>query len=258
MTAPVIFEPGYYQRMRDLERTGWWNAGMRDIAAALLARAQLPPRGRVVDVGCGTGQTLAWLQAMYPACDLLGLDVSPHALAVARTVTGVRVLAATALDLPLATASADLVLTLDVLQHLPLDGGDARALGEIARVLRPDGWLLLRTNAQAFPRTADDPDASFHRYELGELRAKLTRAGLGVVHAGRVNAVMGLAEIPREFRAARRHRGSYHGLLAAPRVTQPWWGVIARRILRAEGALARAGWPVPWGRTIVAICRRIP
>ena len=35
MTAPRIFTPEYYERMRRLEAISWWNAGMRDVAAAL-------------------------------------------------------------------------------------------------------------------------------------------------------------------------------------------------------------------------------
>lgn len=57
--APRIFAPEYYRRMRALEAHGWWNAGMRDVAELLLARADLSEHGTLVDVGCGTGQTMA-------------------------------------------------------------------------------------------------------------------------------------------------------------------------------------------------------
>ena len=57
---PRIFTPEYYARMRDLESVSWWNAGMRDIAARLLDKAQLPENGSVLDAGCGSGQTMAW------------------------------------------------------------------------------------------------------------------------------------------------------------------------------------------------------
>ena len=32
MTAPRIFTPEYYARMRELEAGSWWNAAMRDVA----------------------------------------------------------------------------------------------------------------------------------------------------------------------------------------------------------------------------------
>ena len=60
MTAPRIFTPEYYARMRELEAGSWWNAAMRDVAAMLLDDVQLPPIGTLIDVGCGSGQTLTW------------------------------------------------------------------------------------------------------------------------------------------------------------------------------------------------------
>lgn len=43
------------------------------------------------------------------------------------------------LALPLESGTADLVITLDVVQHLPLNGGDRAALREMRRVLKPRG-----------------------------------------------------------------------------------------------------------------------
>src|SRR5712691_198018 len=151
--------------MRDLEEGFWWNAGMRDVAALLLEMADLPAAGLLLDIGCGSGQTMEWFARMHPGWRAVGIDVAAEGLAAARA-RGVEHLAlASALDLPLHSASVDLVITLDVLQHLPLGGGDARALAEIARVLKPDGYLFARTNAQAFPYTADDATFQFHKYE---------------------------------------------------------------------------------------------
>ena len=46
VSAPRIFTPEYYARMRDLEDASWWNAGMRDVAALLLDTARLPPAAK--------------------------------------------------------------------------------------------------------------------------------------------------------------------------------------------------------------------
>jgi SAM-dependent methyltransferase len=254
MTAPKIFEPEYYERMRALEEAGWWNAGMRDLAERLLRRADLPSRGVLLDVGCGSGQTMSWFRRRWSGWETLGLDLAMEGLRAARKAGGERVLAGSALEIPLPDASVDGVITLDVLQHLPLGGGDLKAIAEIRRVMRPGGVLFVRTNAQSFPHSPDDPEHDFHKYTPGELRGKLEGAGFVVRRIGRVNALLGLAEIPRELRARRRSAGSYVGLLAgmprqglAARAKRSWLGV--------ESALVAAGLSLPMGRTLVALAQ---
>ena len=255
VAAPRIFTPEYYARMRDLEDLSWWNAGMRDIAALLLATVPLPASGTMVDVGCGSGQTMAWFGRMHPSWSTVGLDVAPQGLAAGRARGTRHLLCGSALDLPLASSSADLVMSLDVLQHLPLEGGDRRALSEMWRVVRPGGLLFLRTNAQAFPRAADDARHQFHKYEPVELHGVLCGVGFEILRLGRVNALLGLAEIPRELRV-RRQAHSYHGLLAEPRAGATIAGRMKRRWLRLEGRLLARGVGLPLGRTILALCRR--
>ena len=254
MSAPKIFAPDYYERMRALEEASWWNAGMRDLADRMLRLARLPARGTLLDVGCGSGQTMSWFRRQRPGWATLGLDVAREGLRAARVGAQERVLAGSALDLPLPDASVDAVVTLDVLQHLPLDGGDTRALAEIRRVLRPGGVLFVRTNAQALPRTPDDAGFSFHRYTTPELRRKLEAAGFRVCRIGRVNALLGLAEIPREMRARRTSAGAYVGLLAEVPSRGPAWRA-KRAWLRAENALVAAGLSLPLGRTLVALAQ---
>jgi SAM-dependent methyltransferase len=253
--APRIFTPEYYKRMRDLEAASWWNAGMRDVAALLLHLAALPESGVVLDVGCGSGQTIGWFTAARPNWRAVGLDVSSEGLLASRALGITAVMRASALELPVRDGAVDLVITLDVLQHLPLDGGDRRALHEINRVLKPGGYLFLRTNAQTFPHTPDDPVFAFHKYGRQELRAKLTDAGLTPLRVGRVNAVLGLAEIPRELKAkAQPH--SYHGLLAEPSAQVRWSASLKRKWLRVEGRAVQTGLSWPGGRTLVALCRK--
>jgi SAM-dependent methyltransferase len=253
--GPRIFTPDYYQRMRDLESASWWNAGMRDVASMLLGLVDLPARGLLLDVGCGSGQTMSWFSGLHPGWQTIGLDVAPEGLTAARALGISSVLRASALQLPVPAASVDLVITLDVLQHVPLDGGDGRALSEIARVLKPGGFLFVRTNGQSFPREADDPTYQFHKYEPRELRTKLSAAGLRVIRLGRVNALLGLAEIPRELRAGGREH-SYHGLLAEPVAEPRWQAALKRSWLRVEGRFVQQGGSWPLGRTIVALCQR--
>ena len=183
----------------------------------------------------------------------VGLDVAAEGIESARAA-GLNVLQASALEIPWPTASVDLVITLDVLQHLPLDGGDDTALREIHRVLRPGGVLFVRTNALAYPRTRDDPRFDFRKYKPDQLRARLEHTGFEVRRLSRINALLGLVEIPRELRANRQQKhDGYHGLLATPspdsrasRAIKRWW-------LNVEGRAIASGLSLPLGRSIVAL-----
>lgn len=251
---PRIFTPAYYARMRDLESTSWWNAGMREIAARLLDKAHLPAKGVVLDAGCGSGQTMAWFLGAHPRWTATGVDIAPEPLRAARDAR-LSVQRASALDLPFAGSAFDLVIALDLLQHLPLDGGDAKALRDFRRVLRPRGALLIRTNAQSFPKTADDREFSYRKYERDGLRRRLLAAGFEIVVLGRVNSLLGLAEIPRELRAKRSGSPAYAGLLSVPEDNPGVAHFLKKRWLELEGRATAAGWQLPLGRTILALCR---
>ena len=253
MTAPRIFTAEYYARMRDLEAGSWWNAGMRDLAGLLLRDVDLPARGTLLDVGCGSGQTLTWFNRLFGSWRTLGCDISVDAVAAARRL-GVDIALASALELPYPSRSADVVISLDVLQHVPLGGGDLTALAEMRRVLRPGGWLFVRTNAQSFPYSDDDHEYQFHRYQPAELREKLQAAGFVVRRLSRVNALLGLAEIPRELRARRVQSAEYHGILATSSGLGSRASAMKRAWLRVESEAVRRGVRLPAGRTIVALC----
>jgi ubiquinone/menaquinone biosynthesis C-methylase UbiE len=253
--GPAIFTPEYYARMRELELSGWWNAAMRNVAADLLNHAGVGAKGKLLDVGCGSGQTMMWFRQLNPGWESVGIDIAADGFLAARQL-GENVLAASALDLPFADGSFDLIVTLDVLQHLPLDGGDLTALSEMRRVLRPGGYLLVRTNAQAFPTTPDDLAHDFHKYETGELRRKLQGVGFDVLRLSRINALLGLAEVPRELKAHRAGGREYHGILASSAGPSRLLDGLKRRWLELEGRAVARAWTLPIGRTLIGICRR--
>ena len=255
MSGPPIFTPAYYERMRDLEAHGWWNAAMRETLAAALGAAALPEMGLLIDVGCGSGETLAWFASRRPKWRWIGIDLAWEGLRALPRMPRGRGIRASALALPVASSSADLVVCQDVLQHLPLNGGDLGALVEMRRVLKPGGLLFLRTNAQSVPRTDDDAEYNFHRYETRELRQKLVTAGFRIEVLGRVNALLGLAEIPRERRAICARGRGYHGLLSTTRRGSVRVARLKQRWLSLEGRLALLGWSLPLGRTHLAVCR---
>jgi SAM-dependent methyltransferase len=121
--------------------------GGAELTARLIDRARLVPGSTVLDVGCGPGTTLALLASAGHRS--IGIDFSP-ALAADATARQAAALTGDAEHLPLRGASADAALIECVLSALP---DKERAIGEVARVLRPGGMLLLSdmTLAAEFP-----------------------------------------------------------------------------------------------------------
>lgn len=138
----------------DLDR--FWANGEGIVATALDDAPALPPgRALAVEIGSGLGRNVRALSRRGFA-EVVGVDVSPTMVARAGelvTEPGVRFeLGDGATLAAVGDASADLVLTFTVLQHMPDEALVAGYLHEAARVLRPGGVLVAQWNGTAGAR----------------------------------------------------------------------------------------------------------
>jgi SAM-dependent methyltransferase len=113
--------------------------------ARMLARAlrTVPGPAVIVDIGCGDGAAAMVAARLNPGHQFVGIDWSADALRQARA-RGLALIRAgvEGSGLPLASASADVVIMSEVIEHLV--DTDA-ALDEAFRILKPGGSLLLST-----------------------------------------------------------------------------------------------------------------
>ena len=104
---------------------------------------------QILDAGCGMGLlTLAMLRTLPRPAHITAIDLSASSLQKARqAVEGVladrpqhrvRFLQANLLSLPFASETFDFIATSGALEYVPLREG----LGELARVLKPGGYLF--------------------------------------------------------------------------------------------------------------------
>jgi ubiquinone/menaquinone biosynthesis C-methylase UbiE len=121
-------------------------AGRRRRFRKLTALSGVRGGERILDVGCGTGHlTRMVARAAGPDGSALGVDPSSEALARARRATRVANCAfgegrAEKLDFP--DGSFDAVVSSLMIHHLP-DDQRTQAIGEMSRVLRPGGRVLV-------------------------------------------------------------------------------------------------------------------
>jgi len=99
--------------------------------------ALLPARtpARILEVGVGEAEVAGRLTARYPDASLVGIDLPDPELAAAWTQVGVPGAFADIVALPFADGTFDLVLAIEVLEHVP---DPAAALDELARVSAAD------------------------------------------------------------------------------------------------------------------------
>lgn len=136
------------------QHAAWWQEEFTEGADVEYAEQLVPlavrhtaGASRVIDVGCGEGQ-IARAVASAGAERVVGVDASSAQITEARRRGGgVAYVRASAIAVPLASASFDAVISCLVLEHVPdLDG----ALDEVTRLLRPGGRLVVLINHPLF------------------------------------------------------------------------------------------------------------
>jgi SAM-dependent methyltransferase len=143
--------------------------------------ARHQPTGRLLDVGCATGQFLAAAQR-YGHWQVQGVEPSVSAAKFGRQKLGLDIRLGSLADAEFADATFDIVTMWDVLEHLHDPVAAAR---EVARILRPGGICIARAphlegiDARVFGRYWAGLDAPrhLHLFPRRILQSILARAG---------------------------------------------------------------------------------
>jgi len=124
--------------------SGWSDQGLQcrlRLFSKLLKKQELPPRARVLDLGCAAGTYVRFLTRL--GYTVVGLDYSLPSLSRALTADPSRnghYVAGNAYHLPFQEKSFDFIITIGVFQAL---WHPECACDEIRRILRPNGILLI-------------------------------------------------------------------------------------------------------------------
>jgi SAM-dependent methyltransferase len=144
---------------------------------------------RVLDAGCGTGYGSKIL-VEAGATEVIGIDISAPVIEAARvTARGAELRVGDIADLPLGDDSVDLVVCLETIEHVE---APERALDELARVLAPDGLLVLSSpNRDVYPPGNPHHLREFTPDELREeLRKRFRRVELMRQHDWTASAIL--------------------------------------------------------------------
>jgi SAM-dependent methyltransferase len=143
-------------------------------------RQFLPAKnGVIMEIGCSSGFLIKDLIKSFPEATIVGADVVKAPLyKLASDLPGVPLIRFDLLQCPLPDQSVDVLIMLNVLEHIEDDVG---ALKNAWRLLKPGGSLVIEVPAG--PHLYDAYDAELHhfrRYSRSELNRKLSAAGFRV------------------------------------------------------------------------------
>ena len=130
--------------MKDIMTQAASTLSLVDDELAILGELVPLQRLNIIELGCGNARMARTLLERHPGCQVTGLEVDErqHAKNLAAPQDGLQFIAAGAEAIPFPDAQFDLALMLKSLHHVPMPAM-ARALDEIARVLRPGGHLYV-------------------------------------------------------------------------------------------------------------------
>jgi 2-polyprenyl-3-methyl-5-hydroxy-6-metoxy-1,4-benzoquinol methylase len=223
---------GYHAALKDTASREW--AVIRRTAEAHMAfMAKVSGKGKLVDVGCSTGQFLNL--ARIAGYDVSGIEFSDDSRMFAVDNFGLSVEPGSIHSAAQEPASLDFVTMFDVIEHVRDPLADMRAARDL---LKPGGWFVLSTpNIDGlFPRLSrplanrldywphPEPPYHLYQYSVRTLAASLEKAGftIGPVAHRRIpldytfGNVAALSKSPK--------RAAYAALFAPSALIGPWIG----------------------------------
>jgi ubiquinone/menaquinone biosynthesis C-methylase UbiE len=245
-----------FQDLFEMEQKLWWFRGMNYVTDAQLGPIlNKMTNPEILDIGCGTGGMMLWLQRF--STKVSGLDISEVALDFCMKNGLDRLHLGSATSLPIPAESMDIVTCLDVLVQLPGEMDDLLAMQEIQRVLKPGGYAFIRAAAFEWMRGSHDVALnSRRRYSRSELVKKVSQSGFLVQYTGYANMFL--------FPLALIHRLILQpiGIISKGSDVKPLPGIFSKlnkpfsSILKLEATLMTAGISLPFGLSVVLLLKK--
>lgn len=231
--------------IRKMERGHFWFSGRQRIVSWLLDKHIASPLQTIIDAGCGTGHNLqTWLAY---ARTVIGIDQWMSASPVDHENVCITRIEACVYQMPVLTASIDLVICLDVLEHVP----DHETVNDIKRVLKPGGRVLITVPAMPWLWSLRDEQAGhLRRYTKSGLVELLESAGFNIIYLNYYQCFL----LPLVF-AGRLLSPFKKSALATEETPPRFINTLLNTINRLEFRLMKK-LPLPWGSSLIMLAEK--
>jgi len=252
------YDPRYYQDLFDVEDRHFWFRGRNRVVAAMAVKytKDLQAGFYVLEVGCGNGSVTRVLQDSCAIGNVIGADLFFQGLVNASS-RGVKMLVQADMSRFPFGSGFSLAGMFDVLEHIPDDRGALRSMHD---ALLPGGRLLLSVPAhQSLWSYFDELARHCRRYELEDLRAKCRDAGFEIEYATEfMSFLYPLMKTQRRWKDFVRKRTgkSLEETAKGDLSINPLANAVLDRVSRAESALIRRGFHLPFGASILLVARK--
>jgi SAM-dependent methyltransferase len=179
-------EEEIYHKNAAYEDRHWWFKGRRCIINKVLDYLSLPSKAQILEMGCGTGGNLSLL-SQYGKVYGVELDNFARNYALKRHIAPI-LPGSLPYDIPFEDSFFDLIVLLDVLEHVEEDG---LSVMQLYRKQKPGGYLLI--TVPAFPALWSAHDESHHhkrRYIFKTLGSILREANYNIVFHSYINTIL--------------------------------------------------------------------
>lgn len=151
--------------------------GRKVFPMSIIAKELEIKSSRVLDAGCGTGvNVVAFARegATVTGIDIdeLSLEIAAYRTAQEQLAVEIRTGDVTAMDFD--DDSFDIVISHQVLEHVPSDEDQIKAVEEMWRVLAPGGFLFIQTPNRWFPIDSHDSVLPFAHWLPAKMSARYT------------------------------------------------------------------------------------
>ena len=140
------------------------------VARAMAEHYQLPPKPKILDIGCGKGFLLYDFLKVIPDAEIHGIDISPYAIANSKEEIRDRLQVGTATQLPWPDNYFDLVISITTLHNLHAYDEAALAWEQVPLGRHDEMPERLRVIYETIARRLDDPSERvlLHQEEFGD------------------------------------------------------------------------------------------